>query len=182
MDKLISLDVAIFRFINGISNPILDFIMYFISLLGHLGAIMWVICIVVIIKDRKRGKIAALLCVVSIIISDQVLGHALKALWPRQRPYLYLEGVRVLGHRFHDGAFPSGHADALFAGTVILSHFYPPMATPLYLFCLLTCLSRVYCGMHHPLDVIAGALLGFLTGHAVLLIYRRAALRKEGSQ
>ena len=124
------------------------------------------------IVDRKKGLHALIACVIGIFFSDQIVGHSLKWLWPRLRPYQYLEGVRVLGHKWTNGSFPSGHTDSIVAGAVILSYFYPGMAVSLYIFSALTCFSRVYNGMHHPLDVCVGALIGIASGCAIIALYR----------
>jgi undecaprenyl-diphosphatase len=41
---------------------------------------------------------------------------------------------------------------------------------PLVAFAILTCYSRPYFGMHYPLDVIIGAVLGVGAGYAALAI------------
>jgi undecaprenyl-diphosphatase len=173
MESLLSLDIALFKMINGLSHPVLDAFMYFVSLLGEYATIYWVLCVILLLLDKKNGRISFLLTFIAIVMSDQVFGHFLKGLWNRPRPFMYMEGIKVLGTRWPSSSFPSGHADALFAGTVILGFFYPRMRWPLYTFCIISCFSRIYCGMHHPLDIIVGTLLGLLTGWAVLAIYRK---------
>ncbi len=172
MAGLLDFDIRLFREINSISNPVLDWVMYLVSLVGEMAIIIWIICIIAAIVDRKKGFHALIACIIGIIFSDHIVGHTLKWLWPRLRPHQYLEGVRVLGHKWMNGSFPSGHADSILAGTVILSYFYPRMAVPLYIFSALTCISRVYNGMHHPLDVCVGALIGIASGHLVIVLYR----------
>jgi len=172
MAGLLDLDVRLFRAINSISNPVLDGLMYLTSLVGEMAIIIWIICMIAAIVDRKKGLHALIACVIGIFFSDHIVGHSLKWIWPRLRPHQYLEGVRVLGHKWTNGSFPSGHADSIVAGAVILSYFYPGMAVPLYIFSALTCFSRVYNGMHHPLDVCVGALIGIASGCAIIALYR----------
>ncbi len=177
MEKLVQYDIALFRLINSISHPLLDPLIYFFSLISELGAVFWIICILVAILDRKNGRAAALWIVISIFISDQVFGHLLKGLWPRERPFMYLEGVKAIGHRWTNGSFPSGHADTVFVLAVILSHYYRKVTVPAYIFAFLTCFSRIYCGMHHPLDVFVGALEGLGTGFLMVLVIKKAGER-----
>jgi len=172
MAGLLELDVRLFRAINSISNPVTDWVMYLVSLVGEMAIIIWIICLIAAIIDRNKGLHALIACIVGIFFSDHIVGHSLKWLCPRLRPHQYLDGVRVLGHKWTNGSFPSGHADSILAGAVILSYFYPRMALPLYLFSALTCFSRVYNGMHHPLDVCAGALTGIVSGYAIIALYR----------
>ena len=57
-------------------------------------------------------------------------------------------------------SFPSGHAITAFAVGVVLTCFYPELATGL-LFCALSvAASRILLGMHFLSDVLAGAVIG----------------------
>lgn len=174
MEKILSCDTALFRMINAVSHPALDGIMYFVSLLGELGAIIWIVCIALVIFDRKTGKEAALWTIVAVLISDQVIGHFLRSVVPRPRPFMHLEGVRTLGHQWLTGSFPSGHASSTFAAALILSYFYPRLALPAFTFAVMTFFSRVYCGMHHPSDVLFGALAGLLTAGSLIPFIKRS--------
>lgn len=173
MGKLVELDIALFRLINGITHPLLDPVMHFLSFLLEGGWIFWAVCILLPFIDRRKGKKAALYTFIGITFTDQVLGHLVKFLWNRPRPFLYMEGIKVIGHRWGYSSFPSGHADAVFAWTVVLSFFYPKLKWSLYIYSILICISRVYCGIHHPLDVIAGAFVGMLGGWVMLNLHQK---------
>jgi undecaprenyl-diphosphatase len=59
-------------------------------------------------------------------------------------------------------SFPSGHTITAFAVGVVLSSYYPELATGL-LFCALSiAASRILLGMHFLSDVLAGAAIGTL--------------------
>jgi undecaprenyl-diphosphatase len=57
-------------------------------------------------------------------------------------------------------SFPSGHATVAFACATVLALAVPRLALPLYVLAALVAFSRVYVGVHYPLDVLAGAVLG----------------------
>jgi undecaprenyl-diphosphatase len=57
-------------------------------------------------------------------------------------------------------SFPSGHATVSFACATVLALAVPRLAVPLYALAVLISFSRVYVGVHFPLDVLAGAVLG----------------------
>jgi len=54
--------------------------------------------------------------------------------------------------------------------TVVLGSAFSVMVYPLAAFSLLIGTSRVYLGMHYPSDVLAGAILGTVSGLTVLSV------------
>jgi undecaprenyl-diphosphatase len=67
-------------------------------------------------------------------------------------------------------SFPSGHAATSFACAATLAMFLPRRAAVLYVLAALIAYSRVYVGVHYPLDVLAGAALGLLVATALRLL------------
>jgi undecaprenyl-diphosphatase len=68
----------------------------------------------------------------------------------------------------HSHSFPSGHAASSFACAFVLSALAPRFRRPLYALAVLMALSRLYVGVHYPLDVVAGSVWGLLLGAATL--------------
>jgi undecaprenyl-diphosphatase len=65
-------------------------------------------------------------------------------------------------------SFPSGHAATSFACAATLAPFAPRHAKPvLYALAAAIAYSRVYVGVHYPLDVLGGAALGLLLAKAL---------------
>lgn len=84
----------------------------------------------------------------------------------RARPFVTLEEVNVLFYRPTDPSFPSNaaaYAFAMAAGVFITNR---KMGILIGIAALLFSGSRVYAGMHFPLDIIGGALIGLLTAYA----------------
>ena len=96
-------------------------------------------------------------------LSDLLGYQVLKPFFARQRPCHSLEMVELLkgcGGRF---GFPSNHAmnSATFAYFLTL-HYRSPWLLFLVGFAGLVALSRVYLGVHYPMDILFGHSLGFL--------------------
>jgi undecaprenyl-diphosphatase len=77
----------------------------------------------------------------------------------------------------HSGAFPSGHAATAFAAATVIACDSRRLAIPAYSLAALVAWSRVYVGVHWPLDVIGGAALGILV--AIALLKLSEALRRS---
>lgn len=69
-------------------------------------------------------------------------------------------------------SFPSAHASTSFAAAAVYTRLGLPRA-PLYALAGGLSLSRLYLGVHYPSDVLAGAALGSVAGHAALASRRR---------
>jgi membrane-associated phospholipid phosphatase len=95
-----------------------------------------------------------------------VLVLSIKFLVRRRRPEGEWGGI----YRNTDPhSFPSGHAARAFLIAVIASGLGPGwLAVPLWAWAPLVSLARVAMGVHYFSDILAGTLLGVLTGLAVL--------------
>ena len=67
-------------------------------------------------------------------------------------------------------SFPSGHAATSFACAATLAWLTPLSPVALYALAALIAFSRVYVGVHYPLDVIGGAVLGLGVATALRLL------------
>lgn len=82
----------------------------------------------------------------------------------RERPPTYFERQGVSIHtqskKPPDNSFPSGHTQTAFSTATYLSLLYPALSPLFLLLAGLVGLSRISLGVHFPLDVLVGALLG----------------------
>jgi undecaprenyl-diphosphatase len=97
----------------------------------------------------------------------QLISYGLKQEIDRERPSLVYPTPKPLVHTPHEGSFPSGHATTSFACATILSLHAPRAAPAFFLLAAAVAWSRVYVGVHYPLDVLGGAVLGVLVAIAL---------------
>jgi undecaprenyl-diphosphatase len=159
-----SLDKAVFFFINHtLSNPVLDWLMPFLTDLNKQKAVVVVVFLLwlwLMIKGGRTGKTAGVLLVVAIVVSDQLSSALLKNIFSRLRPCHVLDSVRLLVDCGSGFSFPSSHAVNNFAGATVLAHYYRKYAWGWFSFATLIALTRPYVGVHYPADILGGALLG----------------------
>jgi membrane-associated phospholipid phosphatase len=151
-------DTAVERRVEGWrGHPVLDRVMYTASDLGEFSLVWHLIGTArALAPDRTPQhavRLAALLGAESLLVNQGV-----KRLFGRRRP------LREELHRFRlrqpiTSSFPSGHASSAAFAATLLSQRDP--LWPLYVAVAATvATSRVYVKLHHPSDVVAGALLG----------------------
>jgi undecaprenyl-diphosphatase len=78
----------------------------------------------------------------------------------------------------HSHSFPSGHTATAFAGATILSYLVPRAAPAFFVLAAAIAYSRLYVGVHFPLDVIGGAVIGVATALLLLAAVRRRSARR----
>jgi undecaprenyl-diphosphatase len=148
-----------------------------LSYAGRLGLLWIVLALVLYVVYRRWATLW--LTVLAVAIADwSTMG--IKALVDRERPSAHFAQPKTLVPAPHDPSFPSGHAATSFAAATVLAFAFPRLAPALFVLAAAVAFSRVYVGVHYPLDVIGGAVVGVVLAIALrrLVRVRRRLLQK----
>jgi undecaprenyl-diphosphatase len=98
------------------------------------------------------------------------LAYVLRDAIDRRRPPLLYPEPEPLVRVPHQPAFPSGHSATAFACATVIAWEAPRLRIPAFVLAAAIAWSRVYVGVHWPLDVLGGAALGVLVATALLTL------------
>lgn len=197
LDLIINFDKDLFYFLNStIANPVFDTIMPIITKGRYWMPIYILLFLYLIffnhlkilknegiklnsnyfknlIKYNKVGFAIAILLALSVILADQISANFIKDIVGRLRPCRELDNINLLVHCGSGKSFPSAHATNNFAAAVILSHFFHKNRYYFFSIATIVALSRVFVGVHYPIDITAGAILGVALSSTLLFIFNK---------
>jgi undecaprenyl-diphosphatase len=180
---LSSYDHSLFHLINVVwANSLFDLFFPALTDLHKVRVVAFVLAPLGTAYWLYKGRLPALKVLVALCLTigatDLVSHRLIKPLVHRPRPDP--TQMVVILRAPHGGrySFPSNHAANCFAGAVFLSSVYPPLRILLYTAAALVAYSRVYVGVHYPIDVLGGALLGLALGSIGAAAFRKWASRQ----
>jgi undecaprenyl-diphosphatase len=157
--QLLEWDTAARVWLTTHHHPIADTVMVGLSIIGRGGAVWLSITLALVLMDRSRLRAAAVV-IAALTLAFAMTDLVIKPVVARARPFETAVATRVIDRRPLTYSFPSGHAASSFAAAMTLSRLWPAGRGALWVLAILVSLSRIYVGVHYPLDVIGGALLG----------------------
>ena len=170
------LDLTLFYFINhSLANPFFDWLMPIFDKPKAWIPFILIFWLHIAYKDQKYRKMLLILVPLTILFSDQ-FGGLIKDFGLRDRPWfaLGLENVRHLGGTGGKHAsFPSNHAANISGISFLFSFIYPHLSRYFWGVAILIMFSRVYIGVHYPIDIFSGFMLGTFISYSLIIIYKK---------
>ena len=173
IDKILHWDERLFLFLNGAGTEFFDSFWVFISSAKSAFPLFLYIIYLLIKKHGVSFWQGLLLILIVVGLADLSSVHCFKNIFLRLRPCHtpeLLDHIRLLVSKGGMYGFVSSHAANFFALAGITSALFSEqkdLPYLLYSWALMVCYSRIYVGKHYPLDVIGGALLGFVIAKVI---------------
>lgn len=153
---------------NCLQSNFLDDAMPIITRLGD-GGIIWCAAAVILLAVPKTRRIGAAV-IISLALEAVCCNLILKPLVERPRPCDINTAFNLLIPRPTDYSFPSGHTGAAFAAVYALYFAKSRLWLPACILAALIAFSRLYLYVHYPTDILAGVILGIISGRAAKAI------------
>ncbi|HLV15803.1 MAG TPA: phosphatase PAP2 family protein [Xanthomarina sp.] len=172
LDQLLQLDTELFLFLNNLGSTKWDAFWMFYTAKFNWIPFYAVLLYVMFKQHTPRMFLTILLLVVLMIVFTDQITNLFKYGFERPRP-CHQEGVNNVMRIVKEGCggrygYFSGHASntmatAVFVG-LLLREKYKYLIFILLLWSAAMGYSRIYIGVHYPLDVISGFTFGALSG------------------
>ena len=165
-------DLSLFRILNEVPAAAASVLTPLSHVFRPAGIIVVILLAVVYVVARNRSVLPVATGVVAAGLA-WALANAAKAIANRARPYQVMADAVLRQHPAHGTSFPSSHTAVTLAVALALVPFLArPLAATGIGYAVLIGWSRVYLGVHYPLDILAGAGIGMAVGGVIWLALR----------
>ena len=178
-----NIDLYLFNYINGFAGKsvYLDDIAIFFA--KYFEYFLIFSLLLFLVKNLKKYWPMVVQAFAAAILSRFVLTNIIRWLWPRPRPFIENHVNLLFSYNPAEPSFPSGHAAFYFAiATVVFLYLKKVYPRPkfwwgtgvlFFIASFLISISRVFSGIHWPLDILAGALVGIFSGWLIIKITKK---------
>ena len=184
LDQLLHNDTEFFLFLNNLGNSSWDGFWLFVTAKWSSIPIYAFLLYLVYRNYGLKGTLVIVVCVALMITATDQISNLFKNGIRRPRPCQVeelKEHMRFIAGGCGRFGYFSAHAASSMAAAVFLGlslqKWYKYLPYLLLFWAVVTAYSRIYLGVHYPLDVVSGMAFGGLTGWLFYLLQRRAQKR-----
>jgi undecaprenyl-diphosphatase len=177
LDKLLSLDSRLLLFLNGLGSEKFDGFWLIITKQQYWVPFFLVLLYVIYKKIGTKQFLYVVLFIALILVFTDQITNVFKNGFQRLRPCNSPDINTIMRIVKTSGSYSffSGHAsNSMAVATFIycLTRKYFKYIYLLFLWPLVFAYSRIYLGVHYPLDVLCGYLFGILSGYTFYKLHQ----------
>lgn len=178
LEKLLKWDRDTFVYLNGLGIEKYDLFWSTVTNITTWIPLFILFLVLFFIKFPKKEALHKFLTVLGLAVFITLVTHVTKISVARLRPNNTEEIntlIRILKTPT-DYSFFSGHASSSFSITMLVFLFLRKKVKWTILFFIwpiLFALSRIYVGVHFPIDILVGMVVGLLSGWLFYWLYQR---------
>jgi membrane-associated phospholipid phosphatase len=183
LQSLIAADKKLEYFINrNMQNSVFDGVLPFLREPLFWAPLFLFIIALMVQQYKWKGLLWLLTLILVVGITDQISSNYLKGAIGRLRPCRDPETMLWVIVRVKycpgSGSFTSSHAAnhfaiAMFMFGTLKNYFNRIVLKLLFVWAALICLAQMYVGVHYPLDILGGGILGLITGSCLAWLFNK---------
>lgn len=168
MKTLDQININIFNSINHFagSNAALDKIGI---LIAEYPLLIFILILVFLWFKNKEYKNSVLFCTYSAILG-LAINYLIALFYFHPRPFMDKIGILLINHA-PETSFPSDHTTFMFSIAFMFLYFKETRKAGIILSALgiLGDISRIFCGLHYPLDIIGSILIAIVSSYVIFI-------------
>jgi len=156
----------IFYYLNSFAGRSVWFDDLIIFFGTHLAYILVAVFLLIVVKNKNWKMF--FVSVISVFLSRAVITEIIRFFYYVPRPFINNVVHQLIFHET-SGSFPSGHATFFFALAMAIFFFHKKWSILFFAGVTLIGVARIIAGVHWPIDILVGAIIGILSA---VFIYR----------
>ncbi len=161
-------NITLFRAVNDIGKEYPDINPLFIFFAEYTVYCLMLVLLFYWLTRSTKNKLMVVSAVFAFFIAE-VTGKLLGLIYSHRQPFAVWSDVNKLIEKEVGNSFPSDHTIVFFSVCITIALFRKRFWYLWAALALLLSISRIYVGVHYPVDILVGALLGI---GAAILVYK----------
>ncbi|MBU2579092.1 phosphatase PAP2 family protein [Patescibacteria group bacterium] len=157
-----NIDFYFFSHINNLAGKYFWLDVLAIFLAKYLAYFLVIAVFLFLLKNPKRYWSMLVKALLAVVLAYFGFLKIIHWFWYSPRPFIE-NPVNLLLFHSDTSSFPSGHAVCFFALSSLIYFYNKKIGIIFLIFSFLMGLARVFCGVHWPSDILAGAVIGIFS-------------------